>query len=101
MSMLEEMIQYVKAVLSFRDYRDISTAPAWRSRPTRMKHSRTPFSSSRVRPVSQGHQVLKCFSTARERNDYFHELRARGVKHVNKFSESVGYGKNLWFVVHP
>jgi hypothetical protein len=102
------VLEMIKRVLGFQDWKEASALPGWRPRPTRMKHSRTPFSSGRKRDVGVQHMTIERFADKIERDLRFKELRERGTPNVSKYStveeffvdEKWQY-KSVWCVVRP
>lgn len=104
------VLEMIKRVLNFQDWKEASSLPGWRPRPTRTKHSRTPFSSSRRRDVGPQHMTVEEFDDKDMRNSRFAELRAKGTPHLSKFSTVRNAGldadgrmrfKSVWCVVRP
>ena len=94
------VLDMIKRVLNFQDWKETSALPGWRARPTRTKHSRTPFSSGRKRDVGVQHMTIEEFADKDLRNQRFAELRQKGTPHVSKFS-TVRDNKSVWCVVRP
>jgi len=103
------LLDVIKRILNFQDWKEASALPGWRPRPTRMKHSRTPF-HGRERKVGAQHMTIEEFDDKEKRNERFHQLRSQGTPHVSKFSTIRKAGpdekgrmtfKSVWCVVRP
>ena len=100
------LLESIMRVLSWQDWKDASALPGWRSRPTRTKHSRTPYSSGRQRGPGEQRMHVEEFASREERNDRFRQLRERGTRDVSKFTVSRSDGNSakghiVWCVVRP
>lgn len=104
------LLEHIKVLLGFQDWKKISGLPGWAGRPTRMRHSRTPYSSGRSRGPGEQNMHVEEFTTREERNERFRSLREKGTRNVSKFtvSRSGGQddkgrvqGKIVWCVVRP
>lgn len=101
-----ELLEAIGRILGFKLYKEDSARPGWAGRPSRMRKSRTPFSSSRVRKVGPQNMHVEEFESREERNDRFRQLRERGTKNVSKFTvsradEGESAGHIVWCVVRP
>lgn len=94
------LLEKIMSILNFEDWKKASDLPGWAHRPTRTRHSRTPYSSSRVRGSGEQHMTIEKFIDKEARNERYRTLRARGVRHVSKFS-TVEENKSIWCVVRP
>jgi len=79
--------------------KDVAGLPFWRGRPTRMRHSRTPFGSTRKRIYHPNQMQVEGFRDKDTRDARFRELRAQKTPHVSRYSTYDG-GKSLWCVVY-
>jgi hypothetical protein len=87
-------------VLRFDAYKEASSAPGWRGKPTRMRKSRTPFQGRAPRQTFGQRMRVEEFRDKAARDARFAELRANGARGVSKFSDVRG-GKDVWCVVRP
>jgi hypothetical protein len=94
------LLDAIKRIFSFQDWKEASSLPGWRQRPTRMKHARLPHSSSRSRCPGNSSMTIEEFWDKDERNTRFQELRTKGTPHVSRFS-TVRNNRSLWCVVRP
>lgn len=105
------LLEMIKRVLSFQDWKEASSLPGWRSRPPRMRHTRTPFHGSRRHEIAPNQMTVEEFTDKDERNARFRELRAIDAKgkphrrHVSKWSTvrtkgGSGEGENVWCVAY-
>jgi hypothetical protein len=104
------LLEQIARILSFQDWKEASTLPGWRSRPTRTKHSRTPYSSGRQRAPGEQNMHVEEFETREARNERFRSLREKGTRNVSKFTVSRASGTDnrgreqgriVWCVVRP
>lgn len=105
------LLDAIKRILNFQDWKESSELPGWRSRPSRMKKARTPFGSHRQRGPMERLNHLEEFDTREERNERYRQLRERGTKHISKFTVSRASGEQdskgreqgriVWCVVRP
>lgn len=93
------LLDTIKRILGFQDWKEATSLPGWRSRGPRMKKARTPF-QGRERKVSVSHMTIEEFSDKDKRNERFQQLRTQGTPNVSKFS-TVRENKSVWCVVRP
>jgi hypothetical protein len=95
------LLDAIKRALGFQDWKETSALPGWRSRPNRMRHARTPYSSSRQRGPGAQRMSIEEFADKERRDERFRELRAKGTPHVSKFSTVDESNHSVWCVVRP
>jgi hypothetical protein len=78
---------------------DQTAPPMWQSRGSRMRKSRTPFSSSRKRGPGELRMQVEAFRDKEARLERFRELRAKDTPDVCKWSGGDGKGA-IWYVAH-
>jgi hypothetical protein len=94
------LLDAIKSILSYQDWKTQSALPGWANRRSRMRHDRTPFSSTRSSELGVQKMHVEEFTDKNARDERFHELRAKGTPHVTKHSTARKEG-SLWYVVRP
>lgn len=94
------LLDAIKRVLGYQDWKEESARPGWAGRRTKMRHARTPFSSSRKRGPGEQQMHVEEFTDKDKRDERFRELRAKGTPHVFKWSTARAEG-SIWYVVRP
>jgi hypothetical protein len=80
------LLDRIMRILNFEDWKEASSLPGWRSRGTRMKHSRQPFSSTRALRPTINNFVVEEFADKESRDSRWHQLREKG-KTVSRGTE--------------
>lgn len=93
------ILEMVKRVLNWQDWKKASALPGWRARPTMKKKDRTPFASSRSHKIAECQQNVEEFLDKEKRDERFRELRAKRASGLAKFS-TVRANRSVWCVVH-
>lgn len=93
------LLDVIKRVLSFQDWKEVSALPGWRARPTRKKKDRTPF-GGRTRKIEPSRMLIEEFEDKDKRDEYYRELRAKKVFGIAKFSD-VRNNRSVWCVARP
>lgn len=94
------LLEVIKLALGYQDWKEASERPGWAGRRTQMRHTRTPFSSSRKREPGVQRMHVEEFADKDKRDERFRSLRANGARHVTKYSTARKEG-SLWYVVRP
>jgi hypothetical protein len=78
-----------------RDWKDATSLPAWRGRPSRPRVRRR-----RVKEPVLGFQFVEEYVEKSVRDAVYADLRARKVSHVAKFSTGDGT-RDIWCIARP
>ena len=101
------LLDKIKQILGFQDWKESTSLPGWRARLTRKRKDRIPF-QGRERKVHPCRMQTEEFDDVELRNQRFRQLRKQGTPDVSRYSTVREAGlvggrmtyKSVWCVVY-
>jgi hypothetical protein len=93
------LLDAILNVVAGREWKEQSSLPGWRGRPSRSRKSRIPFGSQKVRGKGIHNMETLAFTDKEQRNSKYQELRKEHA-HVFRYSDHDGR-RILWCVAYP